>query len=183
MSANTAKPGPRKAPQEVTQRVGSQRVGAPRTLGAMLPKVTRRLAQRRGFAEADLIAHWPSIVGPEIGRRSQPERLRFPNRKERLDGTLTLRVDGAWAVELMHMEPQVLERINGFFGYPAVARLKVRQAPVHYDEPDPPPVEAPLDTVTEARLQARVSGVANGDVREKLLRLGQALARRGAKGP
>jgi hypothetical protein len=149
----------------------------------MLPKVTRRLAQGRGFAEADLVAYWATIVGPEIGRRSQPERLRFANRKQRLGGTLTLRVSGAWAVELLHMEPQLLERINGFLGYPAVSRLRIRQAPVAFEEPAQAPPEPPLEAADLARIDARVSVVADTEIRERLRRLGQAVARRRKTNP
>jgi hypothetical protein len=114
----------------------ADRTNAMLSLATALPKVTRRTLGRRGLAEGSLVTDWVSVVGPMIAERSLPLRLQFSG-GERSDGTLHVRVSGALALELQHLEPQVLERINGYFGYRAVGRLRIHQGPVPPGRPAP----------------------------------------------
>ena len=66
--------------------------------------------------------------GPRAGRPVS-NRSRLGNGTGRAGGVLVLHVAGAAALELQHSELQILERINGFFGYPAITRLRLIQAP------------------------------------------------------
>ncbi|MGB1547191.1 MAG: DUF721 domain-containing protein [Alphaproteobacteria bacterium] len=97
-----------------------------RSLAQLVPRITGRALGRRGAAVAGLISKWPDIVGPAIARASLPRKLTFP-KGERSGGTLQIAVAGSLAIELQHLEPQVLERINGFLGYGAVKRLRLVQ--------------------------------------------------------
>jgi hypothetical protein len=152
------------------------RANAMLSLAATLPKVTRKVLGRRGLAEGSLVADWPALVGEMIAERSLPLRLSFDG-GERRDGTLHVRVSGALALELQHLEPQVVERINGFFGYRAVGRLRIHQGPVpmrprpRRSEPPPPPAE------TEAEIAALVAPVDDGALREALQHLARSLHR------
>lgn len=99
------------------------------TVGRSLNKIVRRAFGRQGFAEPGVLLRWPEIVGETLARFSLPERLAFPQ-GERSQGTLHLKVDGQFALELQHLEPLIIERINAFFGYGAVARIAILQAPI-----------------------------------------------------
>ena len=103
----------------------AKRIGT-RSLAQLVPRITQKALGRRGAAVAGLITKWPDIVGPAIARASLPRKLSFP-KGERGGGTLQIAVAGSLATELQHLEPQVLERINGFFGYAAVKRLRLIQ--------------------------------------------------------
>jgi hypothetical protein len=135
--------------------------------------VTRRTLGRHGLAEGGLIADWTAIVGAMIAERSLPLRLSFAG-GERREGTLHVRVSGALALELQHLEPQVLERINGYFGYRAVGRLKIHQGPVpveRRDRREPPP----LGPEAEAEIGTLVAGVDDEGLRQALRDLGRSL--------
>ena len=106
-----------------------KRGGAPRPLSANIPDITKKTLGKRGLAEGGLITDWVRIVGPDLASSCQPERLAHPPR-ERSGGTLHIRVYGGAATELQHLEPLVLERINGHFGYRAVAKLRLIHAPL-----------------------------------------------------
>lgn len=95
-----------------------------RSLAATLPPITAPIFKTRGFAEAGILTDWPAIVGEMLGRRTAPERIAFP-RNDRRGGTLHVTCESAFAPELQHLAPQVIERINGYFGYPAVAQIKI----------------------------------------------------------
>ena len=101
-------------------------------------------ARRRGLAEAKLLTDWPTIVGPTLATRSHP--IRLSQRSDGPGGTLVLHVAGVAALELQHSEPQIVERINGFFGYAAVGRLRLIQAPLpRTDARAPPPSRSVSD--------------------------------------
>jgi len=106
-------------------------------LGSNVERVTRQVLGKRALAEASLIAEWPSIVGQEFARACQPRRLVFPDRKARREATLVLRVKPGEATRLAHLEPVLVDRVNGFFGYQAVKRLKLEQG--HLVDRTPPP--------------------------------------------
>jgi hypothetical protein len=147
-----------------------------RALAVTLPKVTRRVFGRRGFAEGGLAIEWPGIVGTEIATHCRPGRLAFARASERREGTLTLRVEAPFATEIQHLSPQIIERINGYFGYRAVARLRLHQAPLAAaEEPAPRPVASRPD---EGALARRLEAVEDPELRSALGRLGRALGRR-----
>ncbi len=98
-------------------------------LNAMVSKMVRQAFWRRGFSEPALVTQWPSIVGAELARRTVPLKVVFP-RKERTRGTLHIKVDGPFAVELQHIAPLVIERLNAYYGYAALQGLALHQAPV-----------------------------------------------------
>ena len=120
-----------------------------------------------GFAEARLLTHWRALVGETLSARTLPVRLRFPF-GQRHGGTLVIRASGPMALEVQHLSPQIIERINGFFGYPAVAELRLEQGPVNLPlratiPPEPPLVEddPALAAVSDAALRrslARLKG-------------------------
>lgn len=110
----------------MNQRVAHRR---PRSLADAIRKVTGPIFRKRGFVEQEMLTRWPVIVGEVVARNSQPERVRFP-REGREGGTLFLKADGAFAIELQHLEPQILERINAYYGYRAVTKIAITQGPI-----------------------------------------------------
>jgi hypothetical protein len=110
---------PKKAPQGLT------------ALGETISAVAApMLGRSRGFAGTRVVAEWASIVGEQLADRSFPERVvRSPLGQG--GGTLHVRIAaGALAVELQHLEPLIIERINTYFGYQAVTRLKLKHGPL-----------------------------------------------------
>jgi hypothetical protein len=58
-------------------------------------------------------------------------RLYWPRREDPDSvGTLAVRVEGAYAIELQHLAPIVMERVNRYFGWRCVGRIAIRQGPV-----------------------------------------------------
>ena len=80
-----------------------------------------------------------------------------------------------YALELQHIAPQIIARINGFFGFRAVADLRYAQGPI-------PPQRRPrrvtpprLSDVDEAALRRTVGDMGDSDLQQALLRLGRAV--------
>lgn len=137
-------------------------------------KVTRPVFGRHGLAGGALVVDWAAIVGGAVAAHAMPLRIKFPP-KERTDGTLVVKVaSSAFATELQHLEPLILERINGYFGYRAVARLQLRHGPLPRRAAPRPPPPPPTG---EAPATAALARIEDPDLREALERLGRRLAR------
>ena len=158
------------------------RASGPRSLAASLPEAAKRTLRHHGFAEAGIVTDWPAIVGEALAAHSTPLRLGFP-RGKRLEGTLHVSVSGALALELQHLEPLVLARINGYFGYRAVGRLKL----VHDGRKPPPPPAVRTPPARDGAApplapQPGIEDIEDPALRQALERLGRAVQTAGERG-
>ena len=155
----------------------SKKFGGPRTLGSILPQATDPIARRRGFQNGEILTRWAEIVGPDIAEKSSPEQLSYAQGKG-IGGTLRVRVESASALEIQHLEPVIVERINTFFGHAAVSHLKLIQAPL--EQAVVPKREQPPE-VTPAQHQAVdqiVADVEDDALRASLRALGERVIAR-----
>lgn len=153
------------------------RIGATRAVSALIGPLTRRALGKHGFASASLISDWATIIGEELAASCHPIKLAFPPGK-RDGGTLHLRVSGGAALEIQHVTPQIIERINGHLGYQAVARLKLVQGPVaRGSAPRRAPRAAPRDPAPPRRWEG-LDAIDDPALRESLEWLGAAVAAR-----
>jgi hypothetical protein len=149
-----------------------------------LARVIRRVAEpalrKRGYLEAGLAADWPAIVGPFLAERCVPMKISWP-RGQNSGGTLELNVESALAPELQHLEPQIVERINAYFGFAALERLKFIHGPRPAARTPRLPATRPLSEAEEAALAAKLAAVESQGLKGAL----QALGRRvmGASNP
>ena len=109
------------------------RGGPARAIADLMPQIGRSAFRRFGFVQSSVVTRWPEIVGPRHARVCAPEAIRFPP-GEKSDGILQLVVAPAHAPIIQHVIPEIIERVNRFFGYRAVAKVKMRQGEVK-----PPP--------------------------------------------
>ncbi|HET9902694.1 MAG TPA: DciA family protein [Xanthobacteraceae bacterium] len=150
-----------------------------RPLADLVAPVLGDVFARQGFASGEIVTHWIDIAGEDLARLAEPIQLKWPRRREgepTEPATLVLRVEGPAAIEIQHLAPVLLERVNRFFGWRAVARIAIRQAPLarktRKARPDgPTPAEM-------AAVKAGLDGIADDGLREALARLGAALKSR-----
>jgi hypothetical protein len=83
-----------------------------RAIGAVLGRITAPVLKKRGFREIDILSHWSVIVGPQLAAWSCPERISRNGRGTQDGAVLTVKVEGAMALEVQHMAPLILERIQ-----------------------------------------------------------------------
>ena len=118
-------------------------------------------------ADAGPHAAWPTAGWWPSGPRSSARRWRraacprgwraAPGGR---GGTLHVRVgSGALALELQHLEPVVIERINTYFGYRAVERLKLVHGPLPAPRGRAPRRRRRRRPRDEARAEALVAGI------------------------
>jgi hypothetical protein len=148
-----------------------------RPLSDLLAKCLSETFARQGFASSEIVSRWAEIVGPEIAAHAEPLKIQWPRGEKETGGTATLvlRVEGPTAIEVQHLSGVILERVNRFFGWQAVGRLALRQAPLARRVIKPVP-RAPDATVTAA-VAAQMPEAMDADLRQALARLGAAIKR------
>lgn len=118
------------------------RGGEARQIADLMPAIGRTAFRRFGFVQSSVVTRWPEIVGERHARHCMPESIRFPP-GEKADGILQLVVTPAHATIIQHVIPEIIERVNRFFGYRAVARVKIRQGVVQAPKAKEAPPTAP----------------------------------------
>lgn len=118
-----------KAAQKTAKPYERPRGGPARAVADLVPQIGRAAFRRFGFIQSSVVTRWPEIVGEGHARVCSPESIRFPP-GEKVDGILQLVVLPAHAPLIQHVIPEIMERVNRFFGYKAVARVKIRQGAV-----------------------------------------------------
>lgn len=114
--------------------------GGAKTVGSYLSGVTRPVFEKFGFQRAALLTDWDSIVGSPLCHFTAPEQIKWQkSRNEKAEveqfgqqdgATLVIRVEGPAALEVQHQAPQIIERINSYFGFRAVGDIRILQAPL-----------------------------------------------------
>ena len=143
-------------------------------LGKHFKKIAGAALTRHGFAYADLLAHWPDILGPELSRHCLPEKLSFPRDPSgtaKTGGTLTLRARYGRALDVQYSAPAIIERVNAYCGYNVVVALKVLQGALP-EPPAPAPAPPVLGAAQRAKLDQELAGLGDGRLKDALSRLG-----------
>ncbi|MBV9530714.1 MAG: DUF721 domain-containing protein [Bradyrhizobium sp.] len=149
-----------------------------RPLSVLLGEVFSDAYAKQGFAARELVTRWPEIAGAEIAAHAEPLKMQWPRQVQgqpQEPAILVLRVEGPTALEIQHRSDIILERVNRFFGWHAVGRIALRQAPLSRRErPNLPPTP---DPVAVKGIQDTLSAVEDEELRAALARLGAAIKR------
>ena len=135
------------SPKPTPRTFERARGGPARAIADLMPEIGRSAFRRFGFVQSSVVTRWGEIVGERHARICAPESIRFPP-GEKSDGILQLLVEPGHAPLIQHVIPEIIERVNRFFGYSAVARVKLRQgtvaAPAATQRPLAPPSLKPI---------------------------------------
>lgn len=140
----------------------------------------------RGFTSREIITQWATIVGADLAQVTSPERLKWPRKTSMSanpdtqnaheSASLHIRVEGPIAIEVQHLAPQIIERINQFFGYPAIGAIRIIQAPIAdrrtMRNTDPERDRASERVETGSNPDSPISGIVDPDLAAALARLG-----------
>jgi hypothetical protein len=147
-------------------------------LSVLLSDVFSDAYAKQGFAARELVTRWAEIAGPEVSAHSEPLKIQWPRPVEgqpQEPATLVLRVEGPMALEIQHASDVILQRVNRFFGWSAVGRLALRQAPL--SRRDRPAVSNAPDPDSVAKVAKTLSSVEDEELRAALARLGASIKR------
>jgi hypothetical protein len=111
----------------------SKRTFVPKKIGETLGKVNKIFSNKYGKIEFLILSKWPQIVGSFFAEHSVPDKIsRLTEDFDEFDqpifkNFLHVRVSPAAAVEFQHYKDTIIEKINSFFGYKAIADLRLQQ--------------------------------------------------------
>ncbi|MFB7144385.1 DUF721 domain-containing protein [Agrobacterium deltaense] len=137
------------------------------------------LSKRAGINTA-LLGSWDEIAGEDFADCTRPEKITWPRRDEGPDrggyqpGVLTIACEGARALFLTHAQGELIARINGFFGFPAVRQIRIVQKPVSQTitrRRKPQPLRGDV----AKRLDDMMDGIESEALRKAVERLGTAV--------
>ncbi|MDX9689066.1 MAG: DUF721 domain-containing protein [Proteobacteria bacterium] len=159
----------------------------PRPLASSIDSVARTAVGKEWALYATLIEHWSEIVGADYAQKTKPVKISFPKgkkagenwaRHKQTGGTLLIRLPHGLRMEFSFLIPQMLQRINAFFGYPAIATLQFDSYYEKASVPPPPPAqEKTLTDREKSLLKEQLKDIDNNELREALERLGESVLR------
>ncbi len=161
-----------KAARTVGTPASKWRRGGMHRMGKVAAMVAAPAMRRRGLTNTELLQNWQAIAGEALAADTVPVDVAWP--RNRMDGAaLTMKVAPGLSVYVQHEAEHLIDRINSFFGYMAVGRIKIVNAPIgdahgakrhilprHYRTTPAPDLPADMDP----------------DLREALARLGRMVA-------
>lgn len=150
------------------------RGGEARAVSDLMPEIGRAAFRRFGFVQSSVVSRWDEIVGARYAAVSAPESIRFPVGKKS-DGTLELVVGGAHATMMQHVIPEIIERVNRFFGYGAVAKIKMRQGVISKPTNKKMPAVPPMLKPVPLELGESLRNIADPELHAVLEKLAQSL--------
>lgn len=164
-----------------------------KAVGTFVPRLTQKAFEKYGFSAATLLTDWSTIVGPAIARDTRPERLKWPRGVEaygeiddsasgRPGATLVLSVEPARALDIEYKRSQILERINGYFGYRAVAEIKILQEAIIATRRPPNAIAPTRSTAPAPAAKPDLSAVTDDGLRAALERLHAGMSARATAG-
>lgn len=153
------------------------RGGEAKQVADLMPEIGRAAFRRFGFVQSSIVSRWDEIVGRRYAEVSEPVCIRFPIGKK-MDGTLELIVEGAHAPMMQHVFPEITERVNRFFGYSAVARIKMRQGRIDRRAAIHPPSMPPSLRPLPMELGENLRDIADPELAAVLEQLARRLADR-----
>ncbi len=95
-------------------------------LGFYIDHLIKPSLCKKGFYQTKIFSDWHLIVGDNISLYSMPVKMTLPKSIDDGKGMLSIEVaSSSIATELHYLEPLIIEKIAVYFGYKAIAKIKL----------------------------------------------------------
>ncbi len=150
----------------------------------LVSKLLNPVIERRAGMTMDLISSWEGIVGQQHADHSRPEKLRWPRQASDDDpfepATLVVACEGGHAVFMQHDSSSIISRVNTYFGFAAVARLKFVQKPITRHEQRVQRKSVKLSDQKNHELQTLLQDVSEPKLKAALEKMGTGVFSKGS---
>ena len=132
-----------------------------------LPKNIKKVINKKGYVYSETLENWKYIVGENLFKVCYPKSFKNSNRFG--ESTLMVVVKRGHEVDLEYSKKEIIEKMNNFFGYSAVEKLKF----VSFDdEKNISSKEKDLvENVTINKYQNKIKDVKNEKIKKSLFEL------------
>ncbi len=147
----------------------------PRAVSGAVEQIARQTVGKDWSLYAALLDHWQEIVGADYAKVTIPAKITFPHQPmepRRRSGTLTIKLPKGLAMEFSFKTDQIRQRINGYFGYDAVAKIIFE--PVYGTPEAKGPTLKEPDPEELAKVKTGVQDIENDELRAALEAFGAA---------
>ncbi|WP_409361679.1 DUF721 domain-containing protein [Bartonella heixiaziensis] len=145
------------------------------SLSETASKILDPVLRKRTGLNVALIEHWSQIVGHDISEYAMPLKIIWKRRVDQDEifqpATLVVACEGFAALKLMHETEELLHRINVFFGYVALDRIKIEQKRVAVFN-DPLPTKFALGEKDKKYVEKMLEGIEDESLCQSLYELG-----------
>ena len=131
-----------------------------------------------GLSQASLMLDWDTIMGTRIAAICEPEKLRRPRGSTKAATeavTLILRVANGFGLDVQHMAPAIIERVNTHLGWRCVGAISIKSAPLKHAGRRRAMQDRPAPAPLSPAIVAQVGAIENEALRDALARLGMAI--------
>ena len=87
-----------------------------------LPKNVKKIINKKGHIYSETLGNWKYIVGSELFKFCYPKTFKNSNRFG--VSTLVIMVKRGHEVDMEYSKKEILDKMNNFFGYSVVKKLK-----------------------------------------------------------
>ena len=131
-----------------------------------ISKISKPFFNRQGFLKSYIIDNWKEIVGKEYYKNSIPEKLRI----QKGGGVLTIATDGATSTEMEYIKTDIIKKINDYYGYRAVNRIRFRNSFIQDEVTEKKPKKENIKNKNSKNLKvdAFLSEVEESDLKEAI---------------
>lgn len=145
-----------------------------RPLAYALKPITKKAFDGKSALFGKMIVEWPIITKGLGCEQAKPIKLNFPRGKNK-GACLSLATSSSQAFTLQHVSPQILQRINQFFGYKAIEKINFIHQSV---EPIKSKKKSQLKTASPKilkQVENTLSFVDEGEMKKALVALGKSV--------
>jgi hypothetical protein len=130
-----------------------------------LPTSIKKIIKKRGHVFSETLSNWRYIVGNELFKVCYPKS--FKNSNKFGVSTLFVMVRRGKEVELEYSKKQIIDKMNTFFGYSVVEKIKL----VSFDNfLDKPKKDNTRDTnVTNSKYMNKLLDIKNDKIKKSLI--------------
>jgi hypothetical protein len=153
-----------------------------RPVSDVVPGLTKDIFGKKNQLFGKMLADWAQIAGNDIASKTIPIDLKFSREKNKKDShqaILSLAIQGGYALEFTYQKSLLIERLNTFFGYPAIKDIKIVQNSEIMNKKEIAPFRMlPVDMQDEKKIDTLVSTIEENDLQTALKNLGKAILSR-----
>ena len=144
----------------------NQTIQGLRSFKDTLPKNIKKVINKKGHIYSETLNNWKYIVGDNLFKICYPKSFKSSNKFG--VSTLSVMVKRGHEVDLEYSKKKVMDKMNGFFGYRVVEKLKF----ISFDDEKKNLRENILEeNVTNYKFKKKIKDVKNEKIKKSLYEL------------